>query len=556
MASDSKTLPVIGVLFAVASIGAGGYYLAHRSATVHFINALDEPVHISVGELDFDLNKDQQTKQTLPKGPQRVRVAFAGKEGKLLEEATIDVPGGVDCAVYNVAGAAPLYRGSVTYTSRGDSPKESFDVIGGQRFYWNDHTQYCFVDPPKTISLSKGSSQAVHHMVAVAPKADWIDTLILLAKHEQKPLAVEVATRVALLHPDKIDHVSRVIYGLGLAGLSEATPELARQLVTAAPHSIEAHRFYQSALESEGKRPELIAEYQRRLEADPTSPEALYLLLRVLPRRDRLPRLQQAVGVFPDDPKLHYSLLVSLGDEHKQDGADAVIAKLKTMKLDDAYRRVIEENSAQLAVEAGRGKQALASLDPKRVSPLFVARLQKLVDKQIAPGILDSIQDPMRSAYANLYLEGEGASITSAKEENPVRQQFLKLTEVVRQGRAATIAQYQAGKVDPGSLSALGTALVYPFAAALAKHGATKEAMDVVASVGLASIAQRSFMAIVLEGKDDPELEEADRDSRAALRLALAIHTTDKARQKQLIDGALRDEPIPGPIHLLAKSWF
>ncbi len=560
MAERSGVLPKLAVVFALASVGAAAYYVKHRSSTVHFVNGLDEPVHISVDELDFDLTRGQHVAHELAKGPHQVRVAFASKDpkdAKVIERETIDVPGGFDCAVYNVAGAAPLFRSSVTYTTSTIETKETFNIIGGSRFYTNDHTNYVFTDPPKTISLSKNERQRVNWMVSVPPNADWIDTIIELAKDKQQPLAVEVASRVALLHPDKLDHTSKVIYALGLAGLSDAIGEVARKLVAAAPQSIEAHRFYQSALESEGKRDQLIAEYQRRLESDPQNPEALYLLLRILPRKDRLQRLEQAVAAFPNDAKLHYSLLVSMADSHRLTGLEPLITKLKTMKLEDEYRRVLEESAANLRVEAGQADRALAEIDRKLAGPLLVARLQRLVDpKADVSGAVAGMNEPMRSAIANLYLDGAGASLSAANEPSPARQAFLRMTEAARRSRASTIAAFVNGKVEPTTVSALGRAFHWALLAALAKDGKRAAAEQLAAAAGMTGIDQRAFFAIVLEGKEHPELEEADLESRAALRLALAIHATDPAKQRQLLDAALRDEPIPGPVQLLAKRWF
>ena len=558
MWGKSKALPKLAVVFALASIGAGAYVIKHRSSQVHFVNGLDELVHVTVDEHEMDLDRGQRVAQELSKGPHRVRVAFAGKDGKVIEEETIDVPGGYDCVLYNVAGAAPIFRQSVTYqASSGTDVKETFNIVGGPRFWTNNHTDYVFADPPKTISLSKGERQRVNWMVSLPAKADWIDTIIHLAKENQQPLAVEVASRIALLHPDRITHVSRVIYALGLAGLSEATGEVARKLIVAAPHSIEAHRFYQSALESEGKRDQLLSEYQRRLEADPQSPEALYLLLRILPHKDRLQRLEQAVQVFPEDAKLHYSLLVSMAQDHKTAGADKLMAKLKTMKFNDEYRSVLEEYQANLLVDSGQAQRALAAIDRKLASPLLVARLAKLVNPSaVSTDALASMKEPMRSAIANLFLDGAGVGQTSAALSEPFPKAFLRLAEAARQGRQATVAAFLNGKVEPGSISALGRGLLYPLAAALAKQGNSKEAETLVAAAGMPGIAQQAFLAIVLGGKNDPELEEADLDTRGALRLALAIHTDDKTKQKKLLAEAKRDEPIPGPIHLIADRWF
>lgn len=556
MGEKQKLITTLAVIFAVVSLGVGGYIIKHRSSTVHFVNALDEPVHVTVAEHDFDLIHNQRVSKDLPKGPHQVRVAFAGKDGKVIEQEQIDVPGGYDAVVYNVAGAAPIYRASVTYTSSSIAPAETQEMVGGPRFWSNNHVNYVFTDPPKSIKLSKGSTRQVNYMVTLPEKLDWIDTIIALAKNKQEPLAVEVASRIALLHPDKIEHVSRVIYALGLAGLSGATAELAQKLIVAAPQSLEAHRFYQSALLGEGKRDKLIEEYQRRLEADSGSAEALYLLLRVLPKSARTPQIDKAVAAFPDDGKLRYLQILDKAESHDPKGIEELVKKLAGVKLDPQYMRVIAECAANLRVEAGDAKRALAELDRAHAGGLFTARVEKLVTGKVPADELTSIGDPVRSALANVYLEGDGATQKSGAESEATKKAFLQFSEAVGRGRQAAINAFLNGKVEPGSVSVLGQAVAYPLAAALIKRGQTKPAEALVAGTGMTNIAQGALIAMVLEGKPTPELDETDMDRRAAIRLALAIHTDDKAKQKELLAAALKDEPIPGPVHLIAKTWF
>jgi len=81
----------------------------------------------------------------------------------------------------------------------------------------------------------------------------------------------------------------------------EEAVRLFRDLLTRAPDHREAHLGYQKLLQSQGKEPELVKEYQKLAEAHP-EPWALFLLGRVLhdpPREEALYR--RALEKAPED---------------------------------------------------------------------------------------------------------------------------------------------------------------------------------------------------------------------------------------------------------------
>lgn len=480
--------------FGIAAAGLIAWLVSSRSATVHFVSALDEPVVIQVDDqpgFTVDHDKLRNVSRDLSKGPHTVRVR--SKSGELLDESAIDVPGGVACALYNVLGAAMIRRESVTYVSESMLRADFLDpdrvtFLGDRVFYTSDKVDHVLQPPPDRIRTKVPI--VTLWVVDELDGSDWQDTAVELARQGRDEAAYKLVARVAAINPTDAALLSRAVNTLLQAGLVDRLGRLTEALLPRAPDALVLAKLYQDAQIADGQRAALIAKYEAAYRAQPSA-EAAYLWARVLPTTARRERLRASAAEYPSSELLRKAL---------------------TEEPRDWFR------TRDDAMTAGE-------------------------------------PEPYRSALANLRLEADSAS-PSERFGIPLSRELVLVTKAATEGATTTVDEYLRQHVDPISVARFDPGLTASLVAALAKSGRREKAEELFKRSWFGAVPLATARAAILDGEVDAELLETQGRARAALMLALAIHATDPGQKQRWANTALAASAERSSVRMLIKRWL
>jgi tetratricopeptide (TPR) repeat protein len=298
--------------------------------------------------------------ESVRRGPQHLvaKVASGPRSGVVIEELDVDVPTGDGWSCYAVLGAAPLHVEEVIYereerrsaAPRLREPKD--ESLAGSAWTGRPRVDFAFEKAPDRLDLPKGASSMIRHRAFLA-EGGWHAAVEALYANKDVKGGVALARRVALAELDEsaIDWAGGLADEDGLAGIAAH----AEKVLALAPDSVRAHRQRQDALCELGRRDDLVGEYRKRFEKQPTATNG-YLYARLLRTAEALPLLGKLVGENPD----HVWLRRSLAWNHQQGlrFSDAAAQYEKLASLDAAMGRESLRNRAQALVGAGRVAEA------------------------------------------------------------------------------------------------------------------------------------------------------------------------------------------------------
>src|SRR5262249_15862176 len=159
-----------GALAAVLYAGYGAFH-ATQHHVLHVLNGLNQTVHVTLGNSTVHVPAGGRQVIDLPVGT--VHGTAKLNTGAQVDDQQIPVRSGSQKLVWNVAGAAPLMLEEIRYTSdRAPAPSDQGaepTIYCGQRVVSVANADFAFADPPKSISMPKGSNVVVRHHLAVAP---------------------------------------------------------------------------------------------------------------------------------------------------------------------------------------------------------------------------------------------------------------------------------------------------------------------------------------------------------------------------------------------------
>ncbi len=304
----------VGALAATAMIV--GLSLHHRTThdRVHFLNGLDLPVVIRMGEHEIRVPSQGRLERQFTAGAYDIVTHL--EDGTLVEERRVHVPGDVDFAAYNVLGAAPLFLQQVPYTAEGApahlaEESSKFRSLAGRSWVQWDDVDFLFQDPPSEIQMAKTRRIETRACVDVVP-GGWRMAVEHLAGTDDMADAAAVAGRVADLHPGDGETVSLAARIAELLGDLDGARRRLERALEIAPDEIQVHRHYQSAMQRWGRADEILPRYRAAYEKAPNSPRAAYLLARLLPRQEAIPLCERLLASHPEDEWLRRSLAWSL----------------------------------------------------------------------------------------------------------------------------------------------------------------------------------------------------------------------------------------------------
>ncbi|HET9157058.1 MAG TPA: hypothetical protein VFN91_10350 [Myxococcaceae bacterium] len=305
----------LGALAAVLYAGYGAFH-ATQHHVLHVLNGLNEPVNVTLGNSTMHVPPGGRQVIDLPVGT--VRGIAKLDSGAEVDDQQISVRSGSQKLVWNVAGAAPLMLGEIRYTS--DRATASNDqgaeptIYCGQRVVSIANVDFAFADPPKSISMPKGSNVIVRHHLAVVPVERkgpdlCIGYLMSTGKLTEVLPLLELAARSSGWDPARtwtLLVVARVV------APDRAIP-LAEAALREKPDSIAHHRMYQALSSFRMSVADLQARYRARADGAPSSAGAQYLYARLLRGPAGVEAVQAGVARFPDSPDfLRYLLAVEV----------------------------------------------------------------------------------------------------------------------------------------------------------------------------------------------------------------------------------------------------
>ncbi|MEO8361816.1 MAG: hypothetical protein ABI672_17405, partial [Vicinamibacteria bacterium] len=309
-------LVVTGV---IVGMGAGlfqGFY-ATKHHDIQIVNGLPKGVHVRAGEKEIDVPAFGREVVNLPAGRQSIKVSADSKE---IESGSFDIKPGSSVQIWNVLGAAPIFRETVYYTANGVKPPESQAKIHcGDVQIDTPWADYVFIEPPATLSLPENqASEAKQH---VGIDSGGIAACVgAFAAPERSAAAVALAKGLVTVD-DSVSSLGQAILLLQLGGKPELAVPMLKEAVEKHDNSVEHHRLYQSTAQSLGAGAGLLDDYRKRREAQPDSADAAYLYDRLLPRVEVAEDARKLVARYPDHIQINRLAAFVLMREHRFDEA-------------------------------------------------------------------------------------------------------------------------------------------------------------------------------------------------------------------------------------------
>jgi hypothetical protein len=297
-------------LAALAAILYAGYGAFHatRNHTVHVLNGLPEPIHVTMGKATLDIPPGGRQVADLPVGVVPAKATLAS--GLEVDQQQIRVKSGGQTLVWNVAGAAPLVVASIEYTtgkSNAAAHKPPPPVFYcGQPVVSVSDVDFRFVEPPSSVSMSGKSPMVVRKLLTTAPThgKNGIDLcasyLLGTGKVKEAVSLLELSGRLSGWSSETVPALLAASWALDP---DRALP-LAEEALKAKPDSVLLHRVYQTMASYRMPEADLVARYRARAEAAPGSADAQYLHARLLRGPDGLQAIRAASARFPDSADL------------------------------------------------------------------------------------------------------------------------------------------------------------------------------------------------------------------------------------------------------------
>jgi hypothetical protein len=337
--------------------------------------------------------------------------------------------------VWNVAGAAPVYEEIVEYHAGKppegrQAPRPTLHC--GDRVVEALAVDFPFQDPPKSISMPKGSPIASRRHLGIVsgldrPASTWCGDMLLSEGRTAEALRILEARGACGGWK-----VAEAIVALRLAvAIGPADGErVARAVRAALPGDLLVERSYQNALEGAGKGDEVLAEYRGRAEAAPDSATAQYLYVRLLDGAAQRDRAEAALSRFPRDPDL-LRLVTALRAEAGEHAA--------AVESYRALRALSPEQAAQVLQEAVTSLVALGRRDEARSE---------------AAALFEALPPPQRDEPAALFAR-VAALDRDAAADALVRRLEEKGPEPLLRARAGLPIPAPQGEQEPHVVPAL-----------------------------------------------------------------------------------------------------
>jgi hypothetical protein len=518
----SRGVALAGVV--AIALGAASALHARGHHALHVLNGFPVPVHARVGAVEVDVPANGRKVIDVPTGVQPARAVAGDLEVDALD---LRVDAGGHVALWNVAGAAPLFREDVIYSARkGADIENPHRIHCAERQIRFDRVDDLFKDPPGSVDAPEhGPSVTRRHVDLLRSKglsgAEICAQVLAREGRDRDALAViEAQARVGGWDVESGLWAARVAMGLGPADAERVFAPLR----AAHPDDVAVHRAWQDYQADAGREAAILAEYRARAEAAPTSGDAAYLHLRLLRGQALADAVERTLPRFPQHPFLLRLAIIARAEVGDWDGAIRAFDALRVAAPAECGSVLYEVAVAE--VEQGRPRDALARLrdawaaldeGERRHAAVLHARVAAVGNLPDGRALLSRLDAPSPDPILRLHC-GE-----------PVDEKGLapaaKVVALARRDPAAALAA--AGKLTPGETGELDVhtwALVYGeaartgarVAAALARYAPAGRARELAGFVrGEGVLASRLPLevraAAYLVRARDPALGAAER---------------------------------------------
>ncbi len=528
-------------------------------ARVYVVNGLDRTVHVRIGSAEMDVlpRSTRPASITVDSGSQTIETTL---DGRVIETGTIDARAGYDAIVWNVLGAAPVFEEDVIYTSYGGGGREpAITVHCDETAISVPNADYVFTDPPSSISMSSGSASVTHRRLAV-DGAGALGCAGWLMEQGRTEVAVALARRVAEAQGYE-GEIGQIVLGLASAsGDDAASLDAARAMRDANPGDVDRHRIYQEVMRRAGRVDEVTAEYVARLEQDPTSLDAQYLVARLLPGAEARARFD---AILAADPRYvparrgaAYIALLSLEFGSVLEQAEQAAA----LGIEDAWLR----RSEALALAAERQpERALEVLDRELARESDDATRQEIAVLHARIGHATRAPDPERALRSltpgggsvNGWLRARARASVDLAElaSEPPRVQaaarLIALTPTAVDDALAASATMDLSAIDIDTWHLL-------FGEAVRRDPTSPAAAALRAVAPAGAATAEAISLYVTSGIESPLLETLDLESHAAIWLARSrVTTLPAAERAALLARAQRADAIGDCAARAAAAW-
>jgi tetratricopeptide (TPR) repeat protein len=530
----------LGVLLTVAAAALAGIESSSHS-NVQFVNGLDVPVTIHAGKIDLALKANDRASRRMSSGDILVKVTSA--DGRVFEEEKLKVPGATDLVVYNVLGAAPLYRQPISYYAAGHEGNDKDEPIleSGKKVIIENHVDYVFSEPPKEIEMPSGSNMQRRWRFDLAP-GGWKLSAAYLMSQKKGDDAAKLAEAVASVSPDDEATLNVVATVVERAKGSDEMFAFAQRLAEKFPESIEPQRLYQSLQMMKGGRAELVAKYRERAEKNPGSATAGYLATRLELPAEALPHYQELQKKFPDNLHVQRGLAWVLLQLRKF--SEAAVEFERLAKLPHTPLPQELEGQASALIALGKAKEAAeivaAHAAENPANKTLYARVAHVAGEAEPDRFIDK-SGASRSWYEALF----GDFAKQPPLDGPEQGALSVLAAMRQSGRAALAALDKAG---PDAASYIDRAYVLVLAAEAVREKDRARAVKILDDLSPPSTAIER--AAILDGKDSPEITDMQLDVQSVMELARGWRLGDR----KLVEQARADDLFKGAV-AVALGW-
>ncbi len=248
-----------GILGSVLAFGGS---IGHPTLTV--VNGLELPVTVEIQGKKLALKEGGHAEVELEQA-QNIALVARSSSGDVIESRNVTLSGS-ERYVYNVAGATSLVEWTAVYGGSREVPDRH---LGAQTFF-TTQADVLFEQPPKTVSLKKGSTSTRSVLTALTEAPPY--RVLELAQSPAE--RAHVTEMHALWDPPEAPHLSQWLDAAAKDGVALIERRLQRY-----PNDMSALRAQQDALSGPAKA-ELCRKTSEKSAKTPADADLLYLSLR------------------------------------------------------------------------------------------------------------------------------------------------------------------------------------------------------------------------------------------------------------------------------------
>ncbi|MDY7232947.1 hypothetical protein [Hyalangium rubrum] len=548
----------LGVM-ALVGLGAARAFHASRYQDVRVVNGFQEPLRVEIGGLTQLVPAGGMHVLSVPVGAQKGRAVSEG--GVEVDTVEINVASGHDVLAWNIAGAAPIFRETVTYQkvlSQAPSPyKPTF--FCGERVVVLDNVNDAFVQPPSSVQMSKHQASVSRtHVDVVRERRNALELCMAVLQMEERFGDALPFTEAVARLANWEDGPATLAVQVAFAKTPAEAIRVARRALEARPDSVELHRTYQWARENAGELSALREEYRPRAEAQPDSATAQYLYRRLLRGPEGLSAMEELAQRFPDDPHILRAAVYNRWRAGDWEGTVKGWEQLRGLDLMSAVDLAKAEATALVAL--GRRGEAL-----KLLRELFQAESSEqdsLAELYARVAHVEKGESPdtlITALEASSQLEeGEKLWDLRARSELPLvgapEGVAARLVYMVKQDPQAALKLAERLKRTEIRWLNQGTwGLTYGEAV---RTGATVVEQVLGRTTGMNPDSQELFRRFVRGEAVRLEEAELDPELRAAACFVRSRNATLPAEERQkLVEQARREDWFQGTVTEAIATW-